>query len=70
MKPNLLAEELQVIDELDQITDQVRQRASHMGAKEVRFLVDTYYQIQERRKSSANQERSLIEEGEPVALID
>ena len=70
MKPNLLAEELQVIDELDQITDQVRQRASHMGAKEVRFLVDTNYQRQERRKSSANQERSLIEEGEPVALID
>ena len=70
MERNLLTEELQVIDELDQITDQVRQRASHMGAKEVRFLVDTYYQIQERRKSSANQERSLVKEGEPVALID
>ena len=70
MERNLLTEELQVIDELDNITDQVRQRASRMGAKEVRFLVDTYYQIQERRKSSANQERSLVKEGEPVALID
>jgi hypothetical protein len=32
--------------------------------------VDTYYQFQERRKASANQERALSKAEEPIALVD
>ena len=66
----LTADDIVVIDEIEQLTDQVRHQASSMGAQEVRYLVDTYYQMQERRKASANQERALIKADEPIALTD
>ena len=69
-KHSVLLEDYPIIEELDQLTDDVRARASLMGAREARFLVDTYYQMQERRKASANQERSLIQAQEPITLID
>ena len=65
----LTPEDVVVIEELDQLTDQVRREASQMGAQEVRFLVDTYYQIQEQRKATANQTRALGEADEPIALL-
>ena len=58
-----------MIDKLDSLTDHVRKEAAKLGPKEVRFLVDTYYQLQERRKVSANQERSLIESEESNMLV-
>jgi transposase len=66
----LTADDIVVIDEIEQLTDQVRHQASSMGAQEVRYLVDTYYQMQDRRKASANQERALNEANEPIALTD
>ncbi len=36
---------------------------------EARYLVDTYYQLQDYRKASNNQARSLIGEGEPHEVI-
>ena len=67
---NLNPDDIAVIDELEQLTDRVRMQASRMGAQEVRYLVDTYYQMQDRRKASANQERALDEANEPIALTD
>ena len=58
-----------VIEELDRLTQEVRDQAAKLGPKEVRFLVDTYYQLQERRKGSANQERSLVESEEKNVLV-
>jgi|TARA_R100001594_G_scaffold134497_1_gene175687 transposase len=66
----LTQEDIAVVEELDVLTDYIRGQASKMGAQEVRFLVDTYYEIQERRKSSANQERAIGEAGEPSALVN
>ena len=66
----LTPDDVVVIEELDYLTNQVRHQASKMGAQEVRFLVDTYYQFQERRKASTNQGRALSEAEEPIALVD
>jgi hypothetical protein len=63
-------EDIQVNEELDHLTDQVKQQATRLGPQEVRFLVDTYYEMQERRKASANQERALTESAEPIALVN
>ena len=66
----LTVDDLDTLNELESLTDTIRSQAALMGAQEVRYLVDTYYQMQDRRKASANQERSLIEADEPVALTD
>ena len=66
----LTQEDAVLIEELDYLTDQVRREASTMGAQEVRFLVDTYYQMQEQRKATANQTRALRESAEPIALLN
>jgi len=63
-------QDIVVIEELDYLTDQIRNQASQIGAQEVRFLVDTYYQMQERRKAGSNQERALGKANEPIALVD
>ena len=43
--------------------------AKVLSTKEVRFLVDIYYQIQEQRIRSDNQIRSMEDTGEPNAVI-
>lgn len=40
-----------------------------LGIGEVRFLVDTYYQMQEERKRATNQARALSEIGEPHEVL-
>ena len=69
-KDLLTAEDIGIISELDQLTDRIRTQAATLGPQEVRFLVDTYYQMQEKRKSSVNQDRSLGEAEEPRALVN
>ena len=66
----LTVDDLDTLNELESLTDTIRSQAALMGEQEVRYLVDTYYQMQDRRKASANQERSLIAADEPVALTD
>jgi hypothetical protein len=66
----LLPEDSATIDELESLAQQIRTQAAKMGAHEVRYLVDTYYQMQDRRKASANQELALGKAGEPVAMTD
>jgi hypothetical protein len=65
----LSQDDIQVNEELDSLTAQVKRQATRLGPQEVRFLVDTYYEMQERRKASANQERALTESAEPIALV-
>lgn len=47
----------------------LRRAAATLSEAEVRFLVDSYYQMQENRKRSANQERALAESGEPHVVV-
>ena len=50
-------------------TDIRRIAAQNMTQKEARYLVDTYYQVQEFRKATANQVKSLCKNDEPNALL-
>ena len=45
-------------------------KAIRLSDKEARFLVDTYYQLQDDRIRSAHQVRTLEEAGEPNAVLD
>lgn len=47
----------------------LRAAAESLGLKEVRYLVDLYYQMQDYRKASANQVRSLDAAQEPHMAI-
>lgn len=51
------------------LTRDERMAAAYLGEKEVRYLVDTYYQLQDFRIAARNQERSLSESGEPNGTI-
>ena len=42
---------------------------ANLSRRDVRFLVDTYYQIQEFRKASGNQERAAGKHNEPHRMI-
>mgnify|MGYP004451785027 FL=1 len=68
--PLLTEQYADAVDEVITLTNDIRRQAERLGPTEVRYLVDTYYQMQERRKASANQERSLLEANEPIALVD
>jgi hypothetical protein len=47
----------------------LREAAETLGLAEIRYLVDLYYQIQEYRKATGNQERALGEGGEPHLVL-
>jgi hypothetical protein len=47
----------------------LRQAAATLSLQEVRYLVDTYYEVQRYRISSANQVRALEEGEEPTSLL-
>lgn len=51
--------------ELQKLSKDLRKAASTLGAAEARFLVDSYYQLQDFRKASANQTRALNDSEEP-----
>ena len=68
--PILTSDDLAALIEIETLTDTIRKQAALMGEQEVRYLVDTYYQMQDRRQASANQERSLLKADEPIALTD
>jgi hypothetical protein len=54
---------------LSRLPADLRQAASSLGEGEARFLVDTYYQLQDFRKATGNQRRSLTESAEPHETI-
>jgi len=54
---------------IQRLTRDLCKAASSLSRQEVRYLVDSYYQIQELRKASHNQVRALLESGEPHELL-
>lgn len=51
------------------LTRDLRNAAKTLSAQEARFLVDSYYTIQEYRKRTDNQIRALTESGEPCEVL-
>lgn len=47
----------------------IRKAAITLDKKEVRFLVDSYYERQDERIRSAGRERALDKDGEPNAIV-
>lgn len=54
---------------IERLSRDLRAAASNLAPNEARYLVDSYYQMQENRKRSANQVRALSEGGEPHGVI-
>lgn len=54
---------------MDRMNKDISKAAITLGQSEARFLVDTYYIMQEQRKRSANQVRALSETNEPNSVI-
>jgi hypothetical protein len=57
------------LDPITKITSDIRTAAALMSRDEARYTVDTYYQVQDFRKASANQARSLGVSGEPNEFV-
>jgi hypothetical protein len=51
------------------VRSDIRAAVAGIGRDECRFLVDTYYQIQEYRKATANQTRAAAQGKEPAQFI-
>lgn len=47
----------------------IKAAAHSLSLKEIRYLVDTYYLLQDQRKASANQTRALTTSDEPCQFI-
>ncbi len=54
---------------LTQLRADLRKAAADLGDKEIRYLVDVYYQLQEYRKRAANQGRAGGEAQEPIGAV-
>ena len=63
--------ELIEMEPIIKLTRDIKKAAERLNPREIRFLVDTYYQMQDDRMRSAAQVRSMIknEDGEPHELI-
>ena len=60
-----------IFDAIDKLTDEIRSAARSLTPTEGRFLVDTYYEVQEARKRTANQSGAITrgeEEDSPVLV--
>jgi len=55
---------------VQRLTRDLSNAAGELGDDAARFLVDTYYSIQEERIRANNQIRALTEAGEPVDVLD
>lgn len=57
------------LEPIIRLTRDLKQAAEVLSPDEARYLVDSYYAIQDYRKAAANQKRALVESGEPHAVI-
>jgi hypothetical protein len=57
------------LDPITKLSRDIKAAAETLSRDEIRFLVDAYYMMQEDRKRSANQVRSLAESKEPHEVI-
>lgn len=60
---------MDLLQPVARLAHDVRIAAKSLGTDEARFLVDTYYLMQEQRKRSGAQVRALSESGEPHDII-
>ncbi len=58
------------VDELARLTKDIKEATRTLERREARYLVDTYYQLQDYRISSSNQIRSMGKDGEPHLTLD
>jgi len=58
------------LEPLKRLTKDLRKAAVTLSRAEARYLVDYYYQLQEFRKSSNNQIRSMADTAEPHDVLD
>lgn len=52
------------------LTKDIKEASRVLSKQEARYLVDSYYQVQEYRKATANQCRIMDESGEPHEVLD
>lgn len=57
------------LEPIVKLSKDLKQASKTLSKQEVRYLVDTYYQIQEFRKATGNQIGSMKESEEPTELI-
>lgn len=57
------------LEEVQRLNRDLRKAAGGLSAAEVRYLVDSYYMIQEQRKRAENQVRALAGSEEPHELL-
>src|SRR5262245_51121976 len=57
------------LEPIEKLSRDMRDAAKLMTRAEVRYLVDSYYMMQEDRKRFANKSRARVEQKEPHALI-
>lgn len=57
------------LDPIVRLTRDLKLAGATLSQQEARYLVDSYYQIQDYRKAAANQKRALTESGEPHSVI-
>src|SRR5215831_9373932 len=57
------------LESIKRLTRDLVDAAAILSPHEARYLVDTYYQLQDYRKAAGNQTRALNAAGEPIALI-
>jgi len=57
-------------DAIKRLTKDLRAAAKELGVREARYFVNTYYDLQDYRISSANQQRKLLEGAEPSLFME
>jgi len=57
------------LEPIQKLTKDIQEGAGTLSSTGARFLVDAYYQMQENRKRSDNQVRSMIDSGEPDEIL-
>lgn len=55
---------------IDKLTRDMKKASLTMGDREIRFLVDTYYQLQNERIRANNQNKALERQDEPNILLE
>jgi hypothetical protein len=68
MVTELLADEW--VDQMESLSKEVKAAARNLKAHEARYLVDTYYEIQDQRKRTTNQQRAVEGDGEVPVLAE
>lgn len=58
------------LEPLERLTQDIARSTSILGQKQARYLVDTYYAMQEGRIMSASRVRELAKSDEPNAIMD